>query len=113
MKKLFKKRDIIVALLLFLCLALVGYSQNKSTALVKQDKFLSDVSFDRVVLYTIIALEQNYKVREKLFPKVHQTDYFTVILNTAKRLAMQDSVRVTLPELQQAAKKDTTKKEKK
>ena len=99
---------LIINLVLLLCLGVMSYSQDKSPALVKQEKFLADLPFDRVVLYTLIALE-NFKVKDKLFPKIHKDDYFQLILNTAKRLAMQDSGKVTLPGIQRSAKTDSTK----
>jgi len=99
-----------MALVLFLCLIVVSYSQDKSPALIKQEKLLAEVPFDRVVLYTLIALEQNYKVKERLFPKVHKDDYLTLILNTAKRLAVQDSGKVALPGPNKSVKADSTKK---
>jgi len=108
MKKLLTETPI-MALVVFLFLGVLAYSQNKSAALVKQEKLLADLPFDRVVLYTLIALEQNYKVKERLFPKVHKDDYLTLILNTAKRLAMANSGPVTLPGLQKAAQADSTK----
>jgi len=83
--------------------------ERKSATLIKQEKFLAEVPFDRVVLYALIALEENHKVRERLFPKVHQDDYFTLILNHSKRLAMADSGRITLPGLQRAAQTDSIK----
>ena len=75
-------------------------------------KFLSEVCFDRVILYALIAAEQNYAVKARLLPKVHEDDYYTVILNTAKRLAMADSGRITLPGLQKATQTDSTIKNK-
>lgn len=85
--------------------------QKKSPTLIKQEKFLATVPFDRVILYALIAAEQNYSFKKRLLPRVHEDDYYTLILNTAKRLAMADSGRVTLPGLQQATKPDSTKEE--
>ena len=87
-------------------------ARDKNAALKKQREYLAGVSFDQVVLYTLIAAEQNYKVKERLAPRVHQNDYYTVILNTAKRLAMSDSSRITLPGLQTAKPPDSTKTKK-
>jgi len=101
----------IMALVLFLCLIVVSYTQDKSPTLIKQEKFLAEVPFDRVILYALIAAEHNYKFKEKIIPRIHVDDYYTLILNTAKRLAMADSGRVTLPGLKQAVRPDTTKKE--
>lgn len=88
-----------------------AFQEIKSARLIKQEKFLAEVPFDRVILYALIAAEQNYKFKKRLIPLIHEDDYFTLILNTAKRLAMADSGRVTLPGLQKATKQDSTKKE--
>jgi len=56
-----------------------------------QAEILNDINFDQVVLTTLIALEQNYQVKERLLPLVHQNDYFTVILNTAKRISLNSA----------------------
>jgi len=85
--------------------------QNRTASILKQEKFLAEVPFDRVILYALIAAEQNYSFKARLIPRVHEDDYFTLILNTAKRLAMADSGRVTLPGLQRAAKTDSIKKQ--
>lgn len=62
-------------------------AQQKRT----QAEILDSVSFDEVVLTTLIALEQNYKARERLIPLVHEDDYYAVILNTAKRIALKNA----------------------
>jgi len=121
MKKLLTATPIMV-LILFLCLGVVTYSQTKeamqralqdrTARRLKQEKILAAIPFDRVVLYALIAAEQNYAVKARLLPKVHEDDYYTVILNTAIRLAMADSGRITLPGLQEAAKQDSTKNKK-
>ena len=99
-----------IVLMATLCFTILVYSQdNKSAAIIKQEKFLSDVPFDRAVLYALIAAEQNYAVKMRLLPKIHEDDYYTVILNTAKRLAMADSGRTTLPGIQNAAAPDSSK----
>ena len=107
---------ILILLTVFIVTAQPQHNNQKAMERAMQDratrlKFLSEVPFDRAILYALIALEQNYKVKERLFPRVHQNDYYTLILNTAKRLAMADSGRITLPGLQQATKPDSTKKE--
>ena len=61
-------------------------AQQKRT----QAEILDAVSFDKVVLTTLIALEQNWKVRRDFLPGVHEDDYYAVILNTAKRIALAD-----------------------
>jgi len=91
----------------------IAISQQKSPQQLKQDQILDAVPFNRVVQYTLIAAERNYRFRERLIPQVHQNDYFTVILNTAKRLAIADSVRVSPQGLQRAAIEDTTKNKEK
>jgi len=116
---MFKFENIIIPiisilLMVFIVTAQPQHNNQKAIERAIQDraarlKFLSEVSFDQAILYALIAIEQNYKVRERLFPKVHGDDYFTLILNTAKRLAMADSGRVTLPGLQKATKQDSTK----
>ena len=103
---------------MFVCVVLMlmvsvgkAIQEIKSAALIKQEKFLAKVPFDRAILYALIAAEQNYQFKKRLLPRVHEDDYYTLILNTAKRLAMADSGRVTLPGLKQVAGPDTTKKE--
>ena len=100
-------------LIVFLChvpaFVAVAFQQKKSPTLIKQEKFLAEVPFDRVILYALIAAEQNYSFKARLLPRVHEDDYYTLILNTAKRLAMADSGRTTLPAIQNAAAPDSTK----
>ena len=114
---------LIINLVLLLCLGVVTYPQTKeamqralqdrTARRLKQEKILAAIPFDRVILYGLIAAEQNYSFKARLIPKVHEDDYFTLILNTAKRLAMADSGRITLPGLQEATKTDSTKNRKK
>ena len=66
-------------------------AQQKRT----QAEILDAVSFDRVVLTTLIAMEQNYQVRERLVPLVHEDDYYAVILNTAKRITLANDRKVS------------------
>ena len=108
----FESGFILIIIPILLVASLVTGQFKKSAAISKQEKFLAEVPFDQVILYALIALEQNHKVRERLFPRVHEDDYFTLILNTAKRLAMADSGRITFPGLQNAAQIDSTIKNK-
>ena len=81
-------------------------AQQKRT----QAEILDAVSFDKVVLTTLIALEQNYQVRKRLIPLVHEDDYYAVILNTAKRIALANDkkkVSTVIP-----AKQDSTNSKK-
>jgi len=103
----------IMALVIFLCLIVVSYTQNKSSEVIKQEKFLAEIPFDRVILYALIAAEHNYKFRERIIPRIHVDDYYALILNTAKRLAMADSSRITLPGFQEATQTDSTKNKEK
>lgn len=83
--------------------------QDKKAVQLKQDKILANIGFDRVVLFTLIALEENYQVKERLLPRVHKDDYFIVILNTAKRRALEDNKnQIVLPS--STAISDSTKK---
>jgi len=83
---------------------------NKTAIIIKEKKILSGISFDRVVLYTLIAFENNYKFKKKFLPLIHVDDYYTLILNTAKRLALSDTSKIQLPgNLMQPASKDSTK----
>jgi len=110
-KKTFFQRNpgICVGVIVSVLISMMAISQEKNFTLTKQKRFLAEVSFDRVVLYALIAAEQNYSFKARLLPRVHEDDYYTLILNTAKRLAMADSGRVTLPGLQKATSPDTTK----
>jgi len=108
----FESGFILILIPILLITSLVTGQFKKSAALIKQKKFLAEVPFDRVILYGLIAAEQNYSFKARLIPRVHEDDYFTLILNTAKRLAMADSGRVTLPGLQRAAKTDSTTQQK-
>jgi len=103
---------LVLPLLPVLVVVGIVVSHQKSPTLIKQEKFLAEVPFDRVILYALIAAEQNYSFKARLLPRVHEDDYFILILNTAKRLAMADSGRVTLPGLQKAAQRDSTKNDK-
>lgn len=103
-----RKPSIVTGVIISILISIMAISQEKNFALTKQNKLLAEVSFDQVVLYTLIALEQNYKVKERLLHRVHQNDYYTVILNTAKRLAMADASPITLPGTQGTARTDST-----
>ncbi len=103
------KFNTIIVLVAILCLSIFVYAQDKKGAeFIKQQKILADIPFDRVVLYTLIAFEQAYKVKASLAPQVHQDDYYTYILNTAKRLALGDHAKKNALPVPAAA--DTTKK---
>jgi len=86
-------------------------AQDKKTAtIIKEKKILSEISFDHAVLYTLIALENNYRLKGRFLPRIHVDDYYTLILNTAKRLALSDTSKIKLPgNLMQPASKDSTK----
>lgn len=89
----------------------INAQEKKSPALIKQEKILADISFDQVVLYAIYAAEKNYKFKKELIPEVHWNDYYTVVLNTAKRQAITDKERIAL-RLQQATQIDSTENKK-
>jgi len=114
-KKNFFQRNpgLTIGVVASLLISMVAISQQRSPQQLKQEQILAAVPFNRVVQYTLIAAERNYRFRERLIPQVHQNDYFTVILNTAKRLAIADSVRVSPQGLQRADIEDTTKKKEK
>lgn len=71
-----------------------------------QQEILNDIGFDRTVLLTLMALERNYQFRKRFLSGVHADDYYVVILNTTKRIALADTMRISLPV---PAKKDSTK----
>ncbi len=92
----------VILAIALVAIAVSQEAQQKRT----QAEILDAVSFDKVVLTTLIALEQNYQVRKRLIPLVHEDDYYAVILNTAKRIALADDkkkVSTVIP-----AKQDTT-----
>lgn len=80
---------------------------------VKADKALEAITFDRVVLLTLQAVENNYRVREQLFPLVHVDDYYRVILMTAKRLALAELPEKQINPVVKVPKKPEEKSDKK
>ena len=80
----------IILLLAILTLTIAAAQEKPS----KQTDTLNAIPFDRVVLLTLQALENNYQVKSRLLPNVHADDYYLVILRTAKRLALSDTSRV-------------------
>lgn len=97
--------------ILILAIALVAIAASQEAQQKRtQSEILDAVSFDKVVLTTLIALEQNWKVKKDFLPGVHEDDYYAVILNTAKRITLADDrtkkkVSTVIP-----AKKDSTDK---
>ena len=94
--------------ILFIALIAIAVSQEAQQKRT-QAEILDAVSFDKVVLTTLIALEQNYQVKKRLIPLVHDDDYYDVILNTAKRITLANArknknVSTVIP-----AKQDSTK----
>ena len=80
----------IILLLAILTLTIAAAQEKPS----KQTDTLNAIPFDRVVLLTLQALENNYQVKSRLLPNVHADDYYLVILRTAKRLALADTSRI-------------------
>ncbi len=110
----FKYVNIAAAFLIGIILTISVAAQEKPTAAkVTQDTALEAITFDKVVLLTLQALENNYKVRERLFPLVHVDDYYRVILMTAKRLALAEPQKKQINPVVKAPKKQDTKSEKK
>ncbi len=105
-----------VAILLAL-IALVftfAIAQEKPpTAKVNQDTALEAITFDRVVLLTLQAMENNYKAKERLLPLVHVDDYYRVILMTAKRLALAETPKKQINPVVDVPKKTEGKPDKK
>ncbi len=88
-------------------LSIFVYAQDKNELLrAKRQKMLEDTPFDKVVLTTLVALEQNYQVKKRLLPLVHEDDYIAIILNTAKRIILAKEIRAAVN-----AEPDTTKAE--
>jgi len=98
-----------IMLLLAILTLTIAAAQEKPK---KQTETLDAVPFDRVVLLTLQALENNWKVKEKLLPNVHVDDYYFFILRTAKRLALQKTRKDT-SKTQTSAKKEVKKPEEK
>jgi len=83
------KQLLFILIILALAFVAAGISQEAQQK-QSQAEILEAVPFDKVVLTTLVALERNYQVRNRLIPDVHQDDYYAVILNTAKRIALAD-----------------------
>ena len=107
------KNTYIAPFILVFCLAfavfIVTAQEKKSVALIKKENLLADVPFRRVVLYALIAAEENYKFKKNQIPKVNADDYYATVLNGAIRIALADTARIVLPGLQETTKKDSTK----
>jgi len=95
---------VLILAIAFVAIAVSQEAQQKRT----QAEILDAVSFDKVVLTTLIALEQNYQVRERLIPLVHEDDYYAVILNTAKRIALANDKKKKKVSTVIPAKQDST-----
>lgn len=103
-----------VLLLLIALLTIVAAQEKPDTAAEKQKTTLDAIAFDQVVLFTVQALENNYQVRVRLIPNVHPNDYYTVILMTAKRLALAKTSKKQInPVVKVPPKKQEKKPEKK
>jgi len=93
------KTEVIIVLVVILLVGttfsamIFAYSQDKKELLrAKRQKTLEDTPFDTVVLTTLVALEQNYQVKKRLLPLVHEDDYYAVVLNTAKRIILKKEI---------------------
>ena len=95
----------IILLLAILTLTIAAAQEKPS----KQTDTLNAIPFDRVVLLTLQALENNYQVKSRLLPNVHADDYYLVILRTAKRLALSDTSRTQTSRLPTVKKKPEKK----
>ena len=108
---------LVAALLVSLVISITTIAQEKPPTIKAQDTALEAITFDRVVLLTLQAIENNYQAKERLLPLVHVDDYYRVILMTAKRLALAETPKkqivpvVNVPQKQE--KKSDKKQEKK
>ena len=100
------KRMFFIFIILILLIATVLISQE-SQQKINEDKILRDVPFNKIVLTTLIAIERNYQVKQRLFPLVHGDDYYMVVLRTARRIILEESMKKTSNPV--AATVDTTK----
>lgn len=102
-----KRFNTVIVLVTILCLSIFVYAQDKNELLRQQrQKMLEDTPFDQIVLTTLVALEQNYQVKKRLLPLVHEDDYYAVVLNTAKRIILAKEITAAV-----SAEPDTTKVE--
>jgi len=101
-----------IVLLTVACLSIFVYAQDKKPT---QRQILEATPFDSIVLSTLVAMEQNYKAKEKLCPLVHEDDYYAVILNTTKRIVLKSklSQKISAPGKAAAGDSTSTKKTKK
>ncbi len=102
--------------ILFLIVALVftfAIAQEKPSTAKAQDTALEAITFDRVVLLTLQAIENNYQAKERLLPLVHVDDYYRVVLMTAKRLALAETPKKQINPVVKAPKKQEGKSDKK
>jgi len=86
---------VILISLTFICLSTLSPQEKKKNK--SQAEILAAVGFDRTVLLTLVALERNYKIRQTYLPGIHVDDYYAVILNTTKRIALADTATIKLP----------------
>lgn len=84
------KRFLFIIIILALAVVAIGISHEEQQK-QSQAEILEAVPFDKVVLTTLVALERNYQVRKRLFPLIHEDDYYAVILNTAKRITLESA----------------------
>ncbi len=103
----------ILVLSQILVLALVFAQEKPPAAKVTQDTALEAITFNRVVLLTLQAIENNYQAKERLLPQVHVDDYYRVILMTAKRLALAEPPKKQINPVVKAPKKQEGKSDKK
>ncbi len=101
---------LVAALLVSLAISVTTIAQEKPPA---QNTALEAVTFDRVVLLTLQAMENNYKAKERLLPLVHVDDYYRVILMTAKRLALAETPKKQINPVVKAPEKTEGKSDKK
>ena len=93
-----KRFNPVIVLVTILCLSIFVYAQDKKELLRQKNlKNLEDTAFDTVILNTLFALEQIWKVKLNLLPTVHRDDYYAMVLNTVKRniLAKQITAAVS------------------
>ncbi len=103
---------LVAALLVSLAISVTTIAQEKPSTAKAQNTALEAITFDRVVLLTLQAIENNYKAKERLLPLVHVDDYYRVVLMTAKRLALAEPPKQINPVVK-APKKQEGKSDKK
>jgi len=92
-----------------LALAIIAFEvSGEAQKKLSQAEILDGITFDKVVLTTLVAMEHNYKAKERLCPQIHKDDYVAIILNTAKRLALADNRKQKKVSTVIPAKQDTS-----